>query len=137
MRCEKKKPEVINLHNLGMKEVNVNDQVIDQVITRPEHHLEHLVKNGGNIFWVFSINCGQCTHFTEQDWLSPVYSGRLEIYSTHPGALMHYLGLEFHFKVKSRVHSAIQILVCQSRVQTMVTERLREIETQDLPKFIP
>ena len=25
----KKKSEVINLHNLGMKEVNVNDQVID------------------------------------------------------------------------------------------------------------
>ena len=40
--------------------------------------------------------------FHEQDWLSPVYSGRLEIHSTNPGALMHYLGLEFHFKVKSR-----------------------------------
>ena len=65
-----------------------------------------------------------------------MYSGRLEIYSTHPGALMHYSGLEFHFKVKSRVQRAIQILVHQSRVQSMVTERPWEIETQDLPKFI-
>ena len=55
--------------------------------------------------------------------------------STHPRTLMHYSGLEFHFKVKSRVQRAIQIR--QSRVQSMVTERLWEIETQDLPKFIP
>ena len=38
---------------------------------------------------------------------------------------------------QSQVQRAIQILVRQSRVQSMVTERLWEIETQDLPKFIP
>ena len=74
--------------------------------------------------------------YPKQDWLSPVYSGRLEIRPTHTGALMHYSGLEFHFKVNSRVQRAIQIPVRQSRVQSMftqVTERLWEIETRDLP----
>ena len=28
-----------------------------------------------------------------------VWSTFAEIHSTHPGALMHYTGLEFHFKV--------------------------------------
>ena len=67
----------------------------------------------------------------QQDWLSPVYSGRLEIHSTHPGALMHYSGLEFHFKVKSRVQRAIQIPVRQSRV-TLVTERPQKLKPETL-----
>ena len=68
-----------------------------------------------------------------------VWSTFAEIHSTHPGALMHYLGLEFHFKVKSRVQRAIQIPVRQSRVQSMftqVTERPWEIDIRNLPIFI-
>ena len=52
---------------------------------------------------------------------------------------MHFSGLEFHFKVKSRVQRLIQIPVRQSRVPfmfTQVTERPWEIDTRDLPIFI-
>ena len=51
-----------------------------------------------------------------------VWSTFAKIHSTHPGALMHYSRLEFHFKVKSRGQRAIQIPGRQSRVQSMFTQ---------------
>ena len=75
-----------------------------------------------------------------------VWSTLAEIHSTYPGALMHYSGLEFHFKVQSRVlspevnrDSSRPVQRPESRVQSMftqVTERLWEIDIRDLPIFI-